>query len=204
MRRTAGRSDSLHVDAEDFLHDHQGRTFGAPGLMARTGYASRREQPRGVERPGMTWVERLGSAGLAVVGRRLRRVLRTQALRRGGCRALLPRHRPQPALAATSGCRGARDGQIVRYRARYASRRAKRSAHLGQNAAHCPCLPLHLQGQPKILSSHSAKTALQESIFGTHPCARRPNAGPAGLTARARPEARPDGHAANLRPRRRA
>ena len=38
---------------EDYLHDHQGRTFGAPGLTAQTVSSENgHEQLRGKERPG--------------------------------------------------------------------------------------------------------------------------------------------------------
>jgi hypothetical protein len=105
----------------------QGRTFGAPGLTARDVHASRREQPRESRAPGMAGrggqgcrgSRRCGAAAsLASFGR--------MPCGRGGCRARLPRHRPQPVPAVTSPrCHATRTGRGRRRRARYADRRAK-------------------------------------------------------------------------------
>ena len=71
----------------------QGRTFGAPGLAApAVNSEDGRGQPRWNERPGVTRRKRLGfpRGGSPLRGGSFRRVLRTQALRRGDCRAWHP------------------------------------------------------------------------------------------------------------------
>ena len=115
-----------------------------------------------------------------------RRVLRTQAPRRGGCRARYPGDRP-PAVPAVSRCRARQHhGQAVTL-ALGALEAVKMSQRPGRNAAHCPGWPLQPQ---RCFASRCAGRA-----FGTL-LTLETSASPAGLTARARPEARPETRAA--------
>jgi hypothetical protein len=98
-------------------------------------------------------------------GGSFRRVLRTQVLRRGGCRARHPGDRP-PAVPAESRCRARQHHDQAVNVAPSAPGAMKMSQPAGRNAAHCPCRPLHPQGHPKILSSCSAKTAPQKASSG--------------------------------------
>jgi hypothetical protein len=106
----------------------QGRTFGAPSLTARPGHAMRRVRP-GTSRGGRDDPMEAGQSrrGLAVAGRQLRsRPSGRQPYGRGGCRARLPRHWPQPVPAATApDAAPTRAGLGRQHRAMCANRRAK-------------------------------------------------------------------------------
>jgi hypothetical protein len=82
--------------------------------------------------------------GLAVAGRQLRRVLRTQALRRGGCRARRPGDRP-PAVPAVSRCRARQHHDQAVTLAPDAPIAMKMSQRPDRNAAHYPGWPLQPQ-----------------------------------------------------------
>ena len=109
------------------------------------------------------------AGGLAVAGRQLRRVLRTRALRP---RRLPRTASPPPAAAsprrnahpmtATAGT--ATPSDVSRQACRSPDERSP-GIRPERRALSGPAL--HPQGHPKILSNRS-----DESIFGTHPCAR--------------------------------
>jgi hypothetical protein len=121
-------------------------------------------------------------------GGSFRRVLRTQALRRGGCRAQHsrrpaacgPRRIPLPHPPAPRLGHHPRAG---------APGTVKMSKPAGRSAAHCPGWPLQPQ---RCSASRCAGRACGA------PLTPETSASPAGLTARARPQARPETRAANL------
>ena len=138
----------------------------------------------------MTRRRRPGSPGVSPLrGGSFRRVLRAQALRRGGCRARHPGDRP-PAVLAVSRCRARQHHGQADDHAPGAPIVVKMSQSPGRNAAHCPGRSLQPQ---RCFASRYAGRA-----FGA-PLTPETSTGPAGLTARARPEARPYWRAANLR-----
>jgi hypothetical protein len=171
----------------------QGRTFGAPGLTARTVL---REQARATEGEQSGREDRREAARVAGVsplrGGSFAASFGRGPYVRGGCRARHPRHRPPPVPAATSP--------------------EPRGASWSGRQAACRCASRREKGQltgagtPRIVrvgpstrkgTRRSFLTASQKASSGPT-LARGATADPAGLTARARPEARPRVRAANL------
>ena len=134
-------------------------------------------------RPGFTRGSRRCGGGS------FRRVLRTQALRRGGCRARHPGDRP-PAVPAVSRCRAASTTARPS-----PSRRVRRSP--GECHSHRAGTPRIVRAGPSSLNGASRLAGAGRACGA--PLTLETPASPAGLTARARPEARPDKRAANLR-----
>jgi hypothetical protein len=178
----------------------QGRTFGAPG---RPTTAETREDARGEhgERERAGPVPRCSGQGGGGSRRRWRGslarfLLRDSASSRAAARradAPPPRRSTHPAV----------------------TRRGSRAPRVGRAGRHAPGTPIagrkvtaHRAGTPRIVrvgpssvkgTRRSFLTASQKRSSGPTLERRRPNADPAGLTARARPEARPETRAANLR-----
>jgi hypothetical protein len=123
-------------------------------------------------------------------GGSFRRVLRTQALRRGELPRTAPpltgrlRSPPYPAAAPASTTARPSASRQVRQSPGECPQRP------GRNAAHCPGRSLQPQ---RCFASRCAGRACGA------PLTPETSASPAGLTARARPEARPVWRAANLR-----
>jgi hypothetical protein len=105
---------------------------------------------------------------------------------RGGCRARLPRHRPQPVPAVTSP--GAARRELV------AAVGIAPDTPIAGRRSQSPDLPRIVRVGPSSLNGAShprfARTRLRRAVD--------PGADPAGLTARARPEAQRHERAANL------
>jgi hypothetical protein len=164
-------------------HAFKGRTFGAPRLTARTGYASRREQPGGAERPGDRAQAAGVAGGLAVAGRQLR----SRPSDEGPADAAAAAHGfPAPAAAGpavTSRMARHTSRPGCHSRARCANRRTKVTATGGGTPRIVRVGPSSLNGASR---PRSVRTRLRRAVD--------PGADPAGLTARARPDRR----AANL------
>jgi hypothetical protein len=116
-------------------------------------------------------------------GGSFRRILRTQALRRGDCRARHPSDRP-PTVPAVSRCRVRQHTTRAVNDAPDAPEAVNMSQLRDRCAAHCPDWPLQRQGR-SLRSREFASLTLDSGA----------SASPAGLAARARPE----GQALNAR-----
>ena len=187
VRGSRGRS------CEDFLHSHQGRTFGAPRLRPD----QQRELARatGGEQSGRgPVISGQGSPGVSPLrGGSFRRALRAEALRRDE----LPR-----TAAPVTG------------RSRSPPSRPDAAPHeQGQAVTLAPSAPIAVRkvtatGTERRALSRSAPPASRAPQDPFYPLRRKDlrdpplsagaSADPAGLTARARPEARPEARAANL------
>jgi hypothetical protein len=177
------------------LH-RQGRTFGAPGLTAGTGYASRREQPRESRAAEITGRMRPESPG----SRRCGAAASLAPFRAAALRARRLPRTASPAPAAASPRRNAPDAAPNEQARPSRSREVRPSPYEGHS--HRAGTPRIVRGGPSTRKGtrRSFLTAPQKASSGPT-LARGASAAPAGLTARARPEARPDGRAANLRSR---
>jgi hypothetical protein len=168
--RDLGAVRTFFTIIEDFLHDHQGRTFSAPGLTALA--VNSEIRTRAVEGKSghgdPPYVARFNPGVSLLRGGPLHRVLRTQVLRRGGGARTAPpvtgRLRSPPYHAAALASTTARR-----------QRRAECAGRLENVIARAGTMPRIAQIGPSTRKGTRRsflplrKTRFAESIFGTRP-----------------------------------